>query len=502
MPMLPLQIPPGLFRNGTRYQGAGRWIDGNLVRWHESTMRPVGNWEPLGEGSSGGAVDLAEIVAGMHSWRGNDGIARLALGTPEKAYAYVEGALTDITPAAFTTGGGVATSTTGQYGSGAYGAGLYGEGDPGIVNLTEAQSWQFDAFGQILVATAYSDGRMLSWDLNTSNDLAVIANAPTDVEGLVVTPERFLVALGKNGDGRVVAWADQQTLTTWTPATTNQAGDFPLATQGTLLAGRRGRGETLLWTTRDLWSMQFIGGTLVYSFRMLGAECGAISRRAMTVVGGGMALWMGRRNFFVYDGHVRSLPSEVGDYVFGDINRFQSSLVHAVTISEFNEVWWFYPSRTSDVVNRYVTYNYAEGHWTTGTIGRSAGVDRGAFDRPIMAAPSGKVFVHEAGSTKLDPAGNTIVPFAESGPIELGAGDTRMWIRQVIPDERTLGDVAVRLRARGYPTEAAQLAGPFPAGEPTLTRVSGRQVELRLDQVSDFWRVGNFRLEVVPAEQR
>ena len=45
MPLIPLQIPAGVYRNGTDFQGSNRWRDANLVRWVENTMRPVGGWE-------------------------------------------------------------------------------------------------------------------------------------------------------------------------------------------------------------------------------------------------------------------------------------------------------------------------------------------------------------------------------------------------------------------------------------------------------------------------
>ena len=41
---IPLKLPPGVFRNGTEYQAAGRWYDANLVRWYEGTLRPINGW--------------------------------------------------------------------------------------------------------------------------------------------------------------------------------------------------------------------------------------------------------------------------------------------------------------------------------------------------------------------------------------------------------------------------------------------------------------------------
>jgi hypothetical protein len=44
MAYIPLQIPPGVYKNGTEYQSKGRWNGSNLVRWYEGTIRPGGGW--------------------------------------------------------------------------------------------------------------------------------------------------------------------------------------------------------------------------------------------------------------------------------------------------------------------------------------------------------------------------------------------------------------------------------------------------------------------------
>lgn len=45
--LIVLQVPPGLYANGTVYQARGRWHDATLVRWWQGTMRPVGGWSAL-----------------------------------------------------------------------------------------------------------------------------------------------------------------------------------------------------------------------------------------------------------------------------------------------------------------------------------------------------------------------------------------------------------------------------------------------------------------------
>ena len=49
MPLLPIKIPPGFFRNATQYQAKNRWYDGNLVRFSEGRIRPIGGWQRIAD---------------------------------------------------------------------------------------------------------------------------------------------------------------------------------------------------------------------------------------------------------------------------------------------------------------------------------------------------------------------------------------------------------------------------------------------------------------------
>ena len=45
----------------------------------------------------------------------------------------------------------------------------------------------------------------------------------------------------------------------WTPATTNEAGDILLQTSGQIMQGIRTRGQTLIITDVDAHSMRYLG---------------------------------------------------------------------------------------------------------------------------------------------------------------------------------------------------------------------------------------------------
>lgn len=506
MPYIPLALPPGMVRPGTKYDARGRWFDGNLVRWHEGILRPWGGWTPL-EWSNLGVfeeVDLDGPIRALRAWRTNNQTQVFAMGTHAELWAFRESVLIDITPAGFVAGNINATSISGAFGVGPFGVGPFGQGFAGSETLVEANTWQLDLFGEILVAVAISDGKLYWWENPEGGSPALqIPNSPENNRGVVVTPERFVVALGASGDDRRIEWSDQEDPTTWAATATNQAGAFTLTTAGGIQGGRRSQSETLIWTDADLWRMRFIGGSDVYSITQAGSNCGAVSRNSMVVVDNA-AIWMGQRNFFAYDGgFVRPLPSDVGDFVFNDLNLEQASKIVGFSRAQFQEIVWHYPSAGAVENDRYVSYNFLAGHWTVGDLERTAGEDAGVFGFPLAADSTGKVYEQEnEGGTYLTPDGSSLVPFVESGPVEIGRGDNVMMVRHVIPDVNTLGAANLTLFGSIFPVETEQAKGPFSLANPTSVRLTARQVRMRVQQVQNNWRLGTMRLEAVTGGTR
>jgi hypothetical protein len=253
----------------------------------------------------------------MFSWRDNDYDKWLAIGTHTKLYVWNGGNFYDITPSGYTTGR--SSSFTGYgYGAGSYGASTWGTKRSVGAEL-DATTWSLDNWGENLVACANSDGKLYEWALNTGSDAAVITNAPTENTALIVTPERYLFALGAGGNPRLVQWSDQEDNTVWTPSGTNTAGSLELQTNGRILAAKRVRGQILILTETDAHVMNYLGPPLVYGQEKVGSFCGMVGPQACAVIEGG-AVWMSAKSFFLFNGQIQPLSCSVGDYVFTDIN--------------------------------------------------------------------------------------------------------------------------------------------------------------------------------------
>jgi hypothetical protein len=484
MAYIPLQIPPGVFKNGTEYQSKGRWNNSNLVRWFEGTIRPVGGWRKRTE------TQLSGKARGLINWRDNSNNRRIAIGTHSKLYVLSEiNTLTDITPASFTVGDADAVQKIG-YGYSTYGSFAYGVARPDLGSVTPATTWSLDTWGEYLVGCSSKDGKLLEWQLDTAVDAAAITNAPTTNTGLVVTQERFVFALGAGGNPRKVQWCDQENNTVWTPLATNQAGDFELTTVGSLQCAKRIRGTTILFTDVDVHTATYIGPPYIYSFERVGTGCGVISKQSVAATDNA-CIWMAGSGFWIFDGFVKPLPSDVSDYVYSNLNTTQASKIYCVHNSAYGEIWWYYPSLSSNENDSYVTYNYREGHWAIGTLIRTCGTDKGIFSNPILVDADGYIYEHEVGNNY-----DSQTLYAESGPIELGVGDRTMSLTGMIPDEKTAGDVTASFSTKFYPNTTKYSYGPYTLSSPTSIRITGRQVAVKIQgSALTDWRVGVIRFD-------
>ena len=492
-----LAPPAGVFRNGTIYQAKGRWYDADLIRFQQDQIKPVGGWQLRSS-----AAAFSGAARAVLSWRDNSNSRWIAVGTHSNLYVQDEaGANHDITPSGFTVGRADAAQNLG-YGGGTYGAGDYGVPPPNTVAYLPATVWSLDAWGEDLVGCSDTDGKIYLWTLDPATPVAAVSGAPTNCAGIVVAEEGFLFALGAGGDGRKIAWCDQQNITQWTADATNQAGDYDLTTVGTLQCGKAVAGGVLAFTDVDVWQAGYIGTPLVYGFTRVGSGCGVISKGAVSARDS-IAAWMGRGGFWLFNGQgVQPLDCDVQDYVFADINADQVSKVSAVHLADQGEVWWFYPSSASDECDRYVAWAYRESArqnrnvWTIGQLARLSGSGRGVYPQPLMVDASGYLYEHETGV-----ACDGAQPYIETGPIELDLGETQAEVQRLIPDELADGDLTATFYGRLWPNGAESVLGPIALTSPTDLLFQAREIRVRFTGAANTsWRIGTMRLDVVPGD--
>lgn len=494
MPLAALDIPPGFYRKGTDYQSRGRWYDGSLVRWVGDLIRPIGGW------TLGASITLDGIARAILVWRDNSAIRYIAIGTNTSLYVSEGGSYSDVAPVDLTAGSETATPSEG-FGAGQYGMGDYNVAGVGTSAVSAAATWSFDNWGENLIAVLTSDGRILEYEPGDTN-AAVVVNAPVNCVAALVSNERHLFVLGASGNKRLVAWSSQEDNTDWTPTGTNTAGDLELETNGNIITGRKlTSGRILVWTSIDVHAFDYLGTPFIYRRNRIGENCGILGPNAAVAVSD-RAFWMGEGKFWMYDGGVvNEMPCDISDKVWNDINLYQRAKIFAGHNSEFNEVWWFYPSAASDENDSYAVFNYQSRVWYFGVLARTCWADKGVYPNPLAVHPDGTVYEQETGLTAN---GSTRVGdvFIQGGAVEIGDGDRVAYINLIMPDIRgNPSALELTFTAQMTPQGDEQEYGPFtldPTNGYAEARAAGRTLSPRWDQVADLdWSLGRQRVDMV-----
>jgi hypothetical protein len=272
----------------------------------------------------------------------------------------------------------------------------------------------------------------------------------------------------------------------------------------------------MVFTDATLYSMQAVGGSSVFKPTVAAQEVSILGPNATTVDHADSIYWMGRGNFYKYDGRVTTMMCDITDRVFDDINYNSGNNIVCGHNPQFDEIWWMYPSANSIENDRYVVYNYAENAWTNGTVlTRSAWLSSPLYDYPITAGVSG-VYLQEDGYDNLDTG--SAVPIASyiySAPTEVDDGNYVLRIDKVFPDlsfGRTSSAVtpvmSYSVTATDWPgstniqadsrnsVAGVQTRDTRPFTDKLDLRVRGRKFGIRVDnsQLGVFWRMGRQRV--------
>ena len=425
----------------------------------------------------------------------------------------------------------------------------------------EPGMWILDNYGTKLIALIYN-GECFEWDSAATNPTGtratIISGAPTASRHMLVSPtDRHLIFFGTettigtttSQDAMFIRFSDQESLTDYTPTSTNTAGTQRLAQGSKIMGAIRGRDAIYIWTDSALFLMRFVGQPFTFSFEHVGTNCGLIGKNACMEVDG-TAFWMSENGFFQYSGQLQSMPCLVEDYVFEGLNSTPRNLINCGLNNLFGEVSWFYCSSGSNVVDRVVTYNYLDSTtkrpiWTTGSLPRTAWADSSVFDKPhacyydntdddsydVIGNTDGITiyYEHETGTDQINAGGAVTAVTANvlSGDFDitqkraaqgqlLGAPDIRgdgeyiAKIRRFIPDFISqTGNTQVTLLLRDYPNNSAASSslGPFTITNTTDkvdTRARARAIALKIanTSTSENWKLGTFRLDIQPDGRR
>jgi hypothetical protein len=444
-----------------------------------------------------------------------------------------------------TVGGGTVATAYPEYGIRGWGLAA----DVGIGS--QLRLWTNDNFGQDLVI-APRGGGIYYWSatlgtsyraillntVSTTNGYQgqFVPNATNQIIGSAI--QRFVIAMGANPydptdpdttfDPLLVRWSDQENPYEWVPAATNQSGEYRLNIGSYIVCSRSTRQEILVWSDAAIYSMQYLGPPYVWGFQLLQDNISIMGPNASITVNN-ITYWMGTDKFYKYTGRVETLPCSLRQYVYQDINQDQNFQVFSGSIEGYNEIWWFYCSANSNIIDRYVIYDYLDDVWSYGTMSRSAWLDSGLRQFPMGAdVENFRILYHENGND--DVSGLTAVPinaYIQSSDFDIGDGLNFGFVWRILPDLTFNGstsgipqvDMTVIPRVNsgtpyGNPDPQTVASAQSYANQRTYavqqftgqvyTRIRGRQMAFRIEsnELGVAWQMGYPRIDIRPDGRR
>jgi hypothetical protein len=418
----------------------------------------------------------------------------------------------------------------------------WGLSSPVPIDLPQ-QDWWFDQFDNNLVMNI-RNGPIYYWERGTDPNPGVslttravllstisgAADVPNKaMQTLVSQNDKHLLAFGcqpyaglsTDYDPLLIRWASQDDPGMWTPQVTNTAGFLRVGRGSNIVRAVPTRQEILVFTESTLNSLQFTGTSDVFSLQEIGDNISIIGPRAVTVVNN-MTFWMGHDKFYVYSGRVETLPCTLRNFVFNNINFDQADQIVCGTNEGWNEVWWMYPSGTSQYNNAYVIYNHLERIWYYGNISRTAWIDSPLreFPQAVFTDDTTELsylYNHESGTND---DGAPMTAYIQSSDFDLMEGDQFVLTRRMIPDVNFDGSTATNpeanfiIRPRNFPgssfynnasnTQRVIQTTVNQFTEQVFIRARARQLALKIEStgLDTQWQLGSPRLDMRPDGKR
>lgn len=356
------------------------------------------------------------------------------------------------------------------YGAGLYGVGLYGTALVSSSGVTFPRIWFCDRFGDNIVMTPGNSSGCYTWNGDTTAAPTLITDAPTDINYLFVS-NNILVTFGHDVENEIFS-SDQGDYTQWTASSTNQVFQDIIEGAGQFVSHCPVDGYVMLFTSQQTWTMKYVGSPAIWQISELDPNIGIIAPMARVSING-IAYWMGQQNFHMFrGGKVETMPSNftgqssVLRYVFDNLNYSQRLKCFAGYNEEWDEIWFHYPSQSSNECDRIARFSRKLMTWAPDEIGRTAWEYPDiSLTNPRLANVS-TLYIHESGNN------DDGLPMAWSATTKKFVSGKETAIQtQMVPDNNMTGTVELEIRTYLYPQSATPMNDNIYDVTPTTERI-------------------------------
>lgn len=390
------------------------------------------------------------------------------------------------------------------FGAGYFGEGYFGEALTDPTFIIKPRIWSAGAYGDYIICTPGGGGKLYEWDGDTINAPVAVTNSPAAVNYMFIDRERIIVFYGNT-----IYSSEVGQRTVWTSTAQNEAYSKEMYGSGDLISHVTVNGVHLVFTETNTYTMQYIDKPLIWRVRPLEGGSGILSQNAR-IVADNMAYIASGKDIYAWNGGALTpiATDKIRRYVFDDLNITQKSKCFFSWVRDFSEVWFWYPSLSSDEINKFVIYNTKAGVFTgSGTMTRTAA------EGPSLLGPymrmiddEGNVYRHEYG---VNANGDALSWSAETR--SMFSGPRVANISGVIPDSIQSGNVTFTAYVKDFPQSVEERNAAAQTVTPTteevrfdeaIIRGNVRRYRFEGAEVDGSWRMGEWMELVTEGTKR
>jgi hypothetical protein len=237
-----------------------------------------------------------------------------------------------------------------------------------LTAVTQPWQWSSTLLNGVPVASNALDSPRY-WAGDVGTPFATLPGWPAATSCKSIVAFQFhLVALDIDGPSghfeSQVLWSDAAepgtVPATWAPGGDNEAGDAVLGdAPGPALCGVPMRGSLLIYKRSSVYSMDYVGGNDVFSFRQIFSSSGALTRHSVCDLSDGRHFVVGDGDIYITDGVSRRSVAKdrMAAFVFNQLDQDHYENLFAIYHRAKNEVWVCFPEQGSQYCTLAAVYD-------------------------------------------------------------------------------------------------------------------------------------------------
>jgi len=255
--------------------------------------------------------------------------------------------------------------------------------DVGTSNYSTATSWNFEKFGDRVIAVSVENDPEY-YNVESGSAFVRLGGSPPRAKYIAAIRD-FVVLANIQSNPNRVQWCGFNNAELWTPNLTTQSDFQDIPGRGGIVRGIVPGAYGVVFQDSSIWRMDYTGPPTIFRFDEVERGRGTSSPRSICYYGTNV-FYYDPSGFYVFTGQgSTAIGHERMDAWFKDNLGEPESIQGVVDRKNQLVLWGFKSTAASPVMDRVVIYNFAANRWSWGALGAQFMFERvsSQYDQPL-----------------------------------------------------------------------------------------------------------------------